>query len=130
MAELDGGDGALLGDERRDRRERVALRVVPKAEAMRRDAPARLDMRDLGADDAGAADRARAEMLQMPDIRHALDGRILAHRREHDSVARSHRAQRQRPEEMRIGIAPQDAAIVLPRFRRFRLHRRRSERIA
>ena len=47
------------------RRQRIALGVVPEAEAMRRDPAARLDMRRFGADDAGAARSAGAEMLDV-----------------------------------------------------------------
>ena len=77
--------------------------VVPEAEAMLGDAAARLDVRRLDAHDAGAADRARGEMREMPVVGEPVDCRVLAHRRHHDAVAGGDRAQRQRPEQMRIG---------------------------
>ena len=87
MAELDRRHRALPRDEACDARERIALVVVPQAEAMLGDAAARLDMGRLDANDAGAADRARGEMGEVPVVGEPVGCRILAHRRHHDAVA-------------------------------------------
>ena len=48
-----------------------------------------------------AADRAAAEMHEMPVVREAVLARILAHRRHADAIAQTHVAQLQRREEIR-----------------------------
>ena len=101
---------ALRRDERRYAPEGIALGVVPQPQAMGRDAPARLDMGCFGEHEPGAADGARAEVDQMPVLGHAVVGRVLAHGRDHDPVAQSDRAERDRLEQMRVGIAPHDTA--------------------
>ena len=53
----------------------------------------------LGNDRRGAADRAAAQVHQVPVVRHAVGGRVLAHRRHHDAVAQGQRALRERIEQ-------------------------------
>ena len=68
MTDLDRRCSALRLHEPHDAGERVALLVVPQAQAAGRDAAARLDMHDFGADNTGPAHGARAEVLQVPIV--------------------------------------------------------------
>ena len=113
MAELHAGDRALRFEKTHDAREFVALRIVPQAEAIWRDASARLGVHDFGENDAGAAHRARSQVLQMPVVGDAVGRRVLAHRRHHDAIARRDRTQRHRLEQMRYGGTLKNLAIVL-----------------
>ena len=85
----------------RDACERRDVFFAPETEAARRDAAFRRNRRGLDDDESRAADRARAEMHKMPVIRHAVRGRILAHRRHADAVAQRHGADGQRLKQMR-----------------------------
>jgi hypothetical protein len=62
--------------------------VFPNAEVGRRDAAARLDGRSLGEDESGASDSAAAQVDEMPVIREAVFGGILAHWRDDDAMAK------------------------------------------
>ena len=55
-----------------------------------RDAPVRRDGRGLADHQPRAADRARAEVDEMPVVGHAVVGGIHAHRRNADAVAQGH----------------------------------------
>ena len=58
--------------ELRDARERFDVLPAPKTEAARRDAAFGRDRRGLHDDESRAADRARAEMDEMPVVCHAI----------------------------------------------------------
>ena len=62
--------------------------------------PSGSDRRRLGEDEAGAADRAAAEMHQVPVVREAVLARILAHRRDDDAVAKLDSAQAERRKQV------------------------------
>ena len=47
--------------------------IGPDAEIARRDATLRADRRGFGDDEAGATDRAAAQMHEMPVVGHAVD---------------------------------------------------------
>lgn len=115
MAELDRRHRALRGDEGRYPLERIALCVVPEAEVVRRDPGTRRDMYRLSRHDAGAAYRAGPEMYEVPIVGDAVDGRVLAHRRQHQPVLYLDRPELYRAEQMRVWIAPEDAAVVFTR---------------
>ena len=72
------------------------LRVVVEAGAAERDARIGRDTHHLGEDEPRATGRAAAEMHEMPVGRHAVDRRILIHRRDHDAVGQRHAAQPER----------------------------------
>jgi hypothetical protein len=100
MSELDAGHRTLLRDETHDARPCIALRVVPETGVAGRDATFLRHGRRLGENETGTADRAAAEMDEMPVVRHAVDRRVFAHRRDDDAVAKRHVADRRRIEEM------------------------------
>ncbi len=102
VGDLNRRYSALRGDKDGDTRKPVALLVVPQSEAMLGDAAARFHVAGLDADDTGAADGTRGQVREMPIVGEAVLRRILAHRRHHDAIARLHRAQRQRAEQMRL----------------------------
>ena len=102
MAELDGDLRVAVGvDEIDDALPSVALRGVPQARAARRDAGLRRGARHLGEDQAGTAHRARAEVHEVIVVGHAVDARVLRHRRDDDAVLQRHAAHRERREHRR-----------------------------
>jgi len=99
MRDLDTGQRTLLLHERNHGFERVALGIRPQPQTAGGDAA-------LGADAGGfddhqccAADCAAAEMYHMPRVRHAVDGRVLAHGRDEDTVFEHGFAHFERAEE-------------------------------
>jgi hypothetical protein len=113
MAELDRRNGTVGGKEGGNTGKPISLFVVPQPQAVFGDSSDRLHVGGLHADDPGAADGARRQMGEMPVIGESVARPVLAHGREHDPVLHLHRAERDRPEQMRIGVAAQDAAFVL-----------------
>ena len=77
------------------------LRVVVHAGAAGRDARLRRDVGHLGEHQPRAADRAGAVMHHVPVAGHAVDRRVLAHRRHHHAVGDHHVAQPERLEHRR-----------------------------
>ena len=71
MSQLDSGDGTLFTNERRNPLERLNLRIVPQSEVVRRNAAVRRHGRRLCDYRTRAADRATAEMDEMPVVRYA-----------------------------------------------------------
>ena len=67
--------------------------VVIEAEASRRDAADGLYDGGLDAEDRGARQRQRIDVREVPVIGLAVDGRVLAHRRHHDTVGKVKAAQ-------------------------------------
>jgi hypothetical protein len=99
VPELQPGACTVRLDEPGDPPVRRDLGVVPQAEIAVGDATARLHRRGLGEHDPCAAGGEPAEMYQMPVVGHAVLGRVLAHRRDHDAVGRAHAAQVDRREQ-------------------------------
>ena len=81
------------------RAQRLGLGVVPDARVRRRDPPVAHDRGRLGEDQRRAADRAAAEVDEVPVVRHPVLGRVLAHRRDDDPVPQRDGALRERREE-------------------------------
>ena len=69
------------------------LLVVPQSGAAGCDARIPADAGHLGEDQTGAADRARSVVHQVEIGRHALPGRVHAHRRYHGAIGELHLAQ-------------------------------------
>ncbi|MNG13258.1 hypothetical protein D3C84_969260 [compost metagenome] len=86
VRQLDAGHGALSGDKARDALQRFDLFIVPQAEVLGGDAPVGGDRRGFGKHQAGAADRATAEVDKMPVIGQAIDAGVLAHWGYRDTV--------------------------------------------
>ena len=95
------GDAALRVDEADDAREHLDVLVLPDAEILRTDAAFRRDRGRFGEHQAGAADRAAAEMDEVPVVGEAVRARVLAHRRHEDAIGERDAADRQRIEQMR-----------------------------
>ena len=93
MSELNRRHRSIGAQKRSDALERRNLSVMPQTEVAMGDAPFGDHSRRLGHHDAGAALCELAEMNQMPVIGHAVLGRVLAHRRNHDPVLRRDAAQ-------------------------------------
>ena len=86
MGQLDADGRTVLVNEVDDRLQGLDLAVLPQAEIGGADAPARVDRRALGEDQAGAAQRELSEVNEMPGRGVTGVGGMLAHRRDHDAV--------------------------------------------
>jgi hypothetical protein len=73
VRELHAGNSALGFDEPKNQREYLDLFVFPKSQIFRTDASFRQDCRCFRHDERRAADRATAEMHEMPVIREPFD---------------------------------------------------------
>src|SRR4051812_47381095 len=93
MAELDSRHRLLFLDERSNPGKTGNVRVIPDACIAMRDAPALLHGGRLDEYDARAALRELAEVHEVPVGDMAVLGRVLAHRRNDDAVARGDVAQ-------------------------------------
>ncbi len=100
VGELHARDCASLGDEARDGSPRGRLRVEPDAAVGGRDATARLDRGRLAHHKRCAADRAAAEVNEVPGRRAPLERRILAHRRHGDAVLERYPGEIERCEQV------------------------------
>src|SRR4051812_4417520 len=99
MADLDPACGTVRVIEIDNPAQARHLFVVPDAGAAMGDAAL---ARDAGRLDEAQSDAAGGEacvMLVMPVLDHAVDRRILAHRRQHDAIAQGEAAQGQRREQ-------------------------------
>src|ERR1044071_3330391 len=76
----------------------VSLGLVPETRISRRNACLRRGAGHLDVDQSGAADSAAAEVDEVPVARHAVERRILVHRRYHHAVLDHHVAQAERRE--------------------------------
>ena len=106
VRQLDAGDRALLVDEMRGAGERLEMPVAPDTQVLWGDAAFRRDRGGFGEDQAGAADGAAGEMHEVPVVRHALAGGILAHGRDADAVAKGDLAQAELVKQVRHGGNP------------------------
>src|SRR2546425_13090051 len=73
---LHAGDGAARVDELHDPLEPCDVLVFPDPEVLRRDAPLRSHGARFGEHQPSAADRARAEVHEMPIVREAVLARV------------------------------------------------------
>ena len=101
VGELNAGDRALPFDEARDPLQRFEVFVAPDAKILRGDPPFGRDRRRFGENQAGAADRARGQMGEMPIIGKTVFARVLAHRRNADAIGKRDAAQSELAEQMR-----------------------------
>jgi hypothetical protein len=95
VRDLNAGHSAVGCDKPRHTSERLDMRIRPDAQILWRDTPTRLDGGGFGDDQSGAAYCPRAQMDQVPVVRQAILGAVLAHRRDADPVTQRHAAQRQ-----------------------------------
>jgi hypothetical protein len=102
MRELDARHRAVRARKRGDARPCVELRIVPQTRIGRRDASLRRHCARFRDDDTRAADGATAQMHGVPLVRHAIDRRVLAHRRHADAVAEDDIADRPVVEQMHV----------------------------
>src|SRR5437899_2532901 len=79
MGQLHSGDAPLFMNEPDDSTQHLDVPVVPDAEVLRADPSLRQNRRRLGKYQSGAANRAAAEMNQMPVVSVSILARILAH---------------------------------------------------
>ena len=86
MRQLNTGDGSLPVNEGGDSAQHVDLRVLPETQILRADASARFHGCGFGEDKAGAANGAAAQVHEMPIAGEAVLARVLAHRRDDDTV--------------------------------------------
>jgi hypothetical protein len=118
MRQLDGRHAAVLGGKTGDPGQRGDLFVFPQTEIARADSPGRRHRRRLDDQQTGAAHRPTAVMNEVPVGSHAVPCRILAHRRNADTVAEHDVAEAKRFEQMIHGFlfpAGVPAALALIR---------------
>src|ERR1035437_343815 len=72
------------------------MAIIPDAHVSGSDASLGCHRRWLNKDEARAANRAAAEVNQMPIVGHTIHGRVLAHGRNHDAILESHATDRER----------------------------------
>jgi hypothetical protein len=101
VRQLDAGDAALFVHEPDNAREHVDVIVFPETEIFGADAALGSDRGRLGQHQARAADRAAAEMHEVPVIREAVGARVLAHRRDEHAIGKGDVADGERLEEVR-----------------------------
>src|SRR4030095_8974086 len=99
VRELDGWYRALAFDKGRNPSETFDMRIVPDARVPMRDAAALLHRGRLDEHHAGAALRELAEVHQVPVRDVAVLRRVLAHRRDDNTVPDPHVADRDFVEE-------------------------------
>ena len=75
------------------------VRVAPETEAVGRDPADGIDGRRLEDQEPGTAEGEMTEVDEVPVARVAVDGRVLAHRRDHDPVRERQASQVDRLEE-------------------------------
>src|SRR5437868_3508094 len=88
MSQLHSGDAPLLMNEPDDPTQHLDVPVVPDAEVPWTDPSLREDRRRLGKYESGAANRATAEMNQMPVVSVSVLARILTHRRDEHPISK------------------------------------------
>src|SRR6185503_13038268 len=101
MRELNGCRGAVGVDEPHDALQFLDVCVLPDPEIFGTDPAVSGDGGGFGEDKCGAADRAAAEMDEVPLVCEPVDARVLTHRRNQYPIGERQPAQRERFEEMR-----------------------------
>ena len=112
VGELDADRAPWRVHEVHDPAPGLGLLVVPDPGVLRGDPALGRDRRGLGEDQPEPAGRAGAEVHQVPVVGDAVGRGVLAHRRQPDAVARGHRAQRDRLEQLRQGSSPPGSVLV------------------
>jgi len=95
-------------------RQRPLVRIGIEAEAAMTDAARRFDRRLLDDDKRRARQRQRAQMLEMPVIRRAVFGAVLAHRRHRNAIGKDDTAEVQRFEQATRSLHQGDHIIAAP----------------
>ena len=88
MVELDAGERAVRLHEIRDSFKRRDVVVRPDAKIAVGAPDARINGGSFRENDSGAAQREPSQMNEMPVVRQAFLGGVLAHRRNDDAVSR------------------------------------------
>src|SRR2546430_13765342 len=88
MSQLHSGDAPLFMNEADDSTQHLDMPVVPDAEVLRTDPSLRQNRRRLGKYESGAANRATAEMNQMPVGSVSVLARVLTHRRDEHPIGK------------------------------------------
>ncbi|MNJ62791.1 hypothetical protein D3C77_586460 [compost metagenome] len=99
MSQLDAGHAPLGGDETGDALQRGDLSVVPQAEVFGGDAAIGGHRHGFSDHQARATHGAAAQMDKVPVVGQAIDGGILAHRRNGDAVGQGQLTQGVRLEQ-------------------------------
>ncbi len=131
VRQLDSGHGAELLEKRRDAGEEFDVFVFPDALIEGRDASARFHGGGFHHDQGRAADRAAAEMDQVPVVGEAVFARILAHGGNGDAVAKCDAALGQRLEEVighRFLVSPLIGNALSPQQKNCRRNQRQGHR--
>jgi len=100
MRNLNPGNRSLRFHKPRHARQRRNVFVLPNPQIRRADPSIGGHCRRFGKNQCGASHRARAQMHQMPIRGQPVFAGILAHGRNHDAVAKSYFAYRQRRKQM------------------------------
>ncbi|MCY1184246.1 hypothetical protein D9M73_249250 [compost metagenome] len=106
MRELHAGDRALGLDEASDPPQRLDMLVAPDTQVLVGDPPLRAHRRSFDYHQPGAPHRPASRMDQVPVVGHSVFRRVLAHRRDSDSVGQGNLAQGQGLEQLAHGITP------------------------
>ena len=80
VRQLHSGDAALVVNETNDTPQRLDMSIAPDAKVLRTDAALGQDRGRFGHHQSRAADRATAEMDEMPVVRQTVAARVLTHR--------------------------------------------------
>ncbi|MOA24094.1 hypothetical protein D3C78_1447560 [compost metagenome] len=106
MRELHAGDRALGFDEAGDPPQRLDMLVAPDTQVLVGDPPFRSHRCGFDYHQPGAPHRPASQMDQVPVVGHSVFRRVLAHRRDRDSVGQGNLAQGQGLEQLAHGITP------------------------
>lgn len=92
VCQLNSGKTPVLMNEFHDPRERFCVPVAPDAEVLRTDAGLGQHRRRFAKNNRRASHRTAAQMHKVPVVREAILTRVLAHRRNRNSVPERYRA--------------------------------------
>ncbi len=103
VGDLDAGNRALRLQQGRDAGQGGLLFVIPQPDVAMADAAGRLNAGRLDEDQGCPAEGEAAEVDEVPVLHHAIDGRVLAHRRDGDAVLEGHAPQGKRGKQDGLG---------------------------
>jgi hypothetical protein len=103
MRELNRRNRSLRFDKPGDAGQRFGMLIGPQTEVVWGNAAHRGDGRRFDHHQPHTAHGTTAEMYEMPIVRKAVDGAVLAHRRHGDPVAKRDAPNRQRGEHVDLG---------------------------
>ena len=101
MRKLNSGERSLRVNKVDDARQAADVSVVVDAEILRADPAGSHHRGGLGHHQRRPADRAAAEVNDVPVVRKPVHARVLAHRRDDNAIGERQRTDRQRIEKMR-----------------------------